>query len=942
MLEDSNKDKIIAIITYCDTKRKIDVLIDNINLIREKYSNFKIAIQANYPLPEYVQRMVDLYFYQDLNYRYEKFANAWRILPHFDRKFIYHFYDSYEYSVFQMINAVAKHLIEYKRVLLMNYDLILEREHIEHTDLENDLITYEWGSTGFSLILMNFNPLIFYNQITKFFTIEKHMELKEQIAEEIFCHYVKNSDINYELMPMGTADSIKNMPYYAFENEYFNENLVCFNNNILEIYLWHLKTDIRKIKVKIDDDEYLLFNQNRNGGFENIFSYNKKIENIKIIQINDNDAEVPLTILYYAETQKLNENKMKLRLVHILNRTDGEREINSINSLSKVQDIGIEYIQQITPLYDGDEWEKTPPITSYPHGKGHYGLYLNYKKVMKEYFSDDLDALIVCECDCVLDIPIQDFLNEIKNTLDFSKKYDVYQFSWGGRIVNGVEQGEVCLIDNNYPNYCIVSKIIQTHFIILTKQSRNFFLNKIDNFGWDTADIWFNEMIFSEFDESGRQATVFKKLAYQYEGLSTIDVNELKGEKKTTIESQDLIIDINLEENKIYIITKKNCNNIKAEILEWNPYQNTENLLYTNSYNYISNDTKYWLATNDKMKEKYGIKVKIYQNNLLIKEEKFKLKSRNGIKIKNQVVIIYAECGMGDNMLCTPTIRKLYNVYNRKIKLYTYFPEVFINNPYLEEVIKLNNPNDIENIKLDENEYEIHRIAHSYYMPFNIIYRWVTNDDVMNIFAKQTGLILRNSDKDLDFFPDECEIPNLPEKYVVLNTNVTHKSRTWGSNNWNELIKLLEKEQIFVVALGSKASYAEKSFLDNISITYGLNLQGKTSLSEAWHIINGAKCIVTHNSGMYMIAMSTDTNIIELGSNIDYTNWRIRKNIWNYKHSYVLGECDLHCISDSSNHVSINGTVNSLLPMQECCLNYPTFKCHPTPEQVFEEIIKTI
>jgi len=222
---------------------------------------------------------------------------------------------------------------------------------------------------------------------------------------------------------------------------------------------------------------------------------------------------------------------MRLKLVHILNKLDGEREINSINSLSKLKDLGVDYIQQVTPLYEGDEWQKIPPISNYPHGKGHYGLYLNYKNAIKENFTEDLDALIICECDAILNISHDEFINEIQRTLNFCEKYNVYQFSWGSNKINGVQQGIVAKTDEDYPNYCIVNKIIQTHFIILTKQSRNFYLNKIEKTGWAGSDIWLNIMIHTEFTEPGRQATVFNTLAYQYEGLSLID-NFVKGEKK--------------------------------------------------------------------------------------------------------------------------------------------------------------------------------------------------------------------------------------------------------------------------------------------------------------------------------------------------------------------------------------------------------------------------
>jgi FkbM family methyltransferase len=219
---------------------------------------------------------------------------------------------------------------------------------------------------------------------------------------------------------------------------------------------------------------------------------------------------------------------MNLKLIHILNSLDGEREKKSIGSLSKLKNY-LDYIQQVTPLYKGEKW-KLPTASGLVHkGAAHYGLYESYKKAIKENFSDDLDALIICECDSVLDISHETFLSEMKKTLDFCNKHEIFQFSWGGITVDGVKQGKTHLkIDEKYPNFYIVDKIIETHFIILTKQSRDFYLNKIEKIRWDTADIWLNHLIYSEFTETGKQGNVFNSLASQCDGQSLLDANKIR------------------------------------------------------------------------------------------------------------------------------------------------------------------------------------------------------------------------------------------------------------------------------------------------------------------------------------------------------------------------------------------------------------------------------
>lgn len=522
------KNNIIAILTYCNTEEKISALIDNINLIRNKYIDFDIAIHANYPLPEYIQKLVDIYIYEDLNVNSKKNSIVWRILPNFNKKFIYNQNDEFGYSVFLQIKSLAFHLLKYKKVLLMNYDLIINKYYIDnHLNLDYDLIYYGKEDVCF-LLVMSFDPNVILNKILNLINYDEYLQ-SDLIPEKIFYNYIEKSDINSIQIDYNVEDKISGMPYAAsIKNNFFDENLICFNDNKLEIYLWFLKLDINEIKIRIDNNDFLLINNNNNGAFETYLNYYTEISNINIIEIDGVIVDIPLNIVKNSKTEDI---PMNLKLVHILNKLDGERETKSIESLSKLKNYGVNYTQQLTPLYEGEDY-KLPTESGIVHqGKGHYGLYLNYKKAIKENFSEDLDALIICECDCVLNIPYEIFIDEIKKTLDFCNKYNVYQFSWGDRKIDDIEQSDIFNVDINYPNYCVVNKIIQSHFIILTKQSRNFYLNTIEKIKWDAADIWLNELIYSEFSEPGRQATVFNNFAYQCNGISLLD-NVMKGEKK--------------------------------------------------------------------------------------------------------------------------------------------------------------------------------------------------------------------------------------------------------------------------------------------------------------------------------------------------------------------------------------------------------------------------
>ena len=105
------------------------------------------------------------------------------------------------------------------------------------------------------------------------------------------------------------------------------------------------------------------------------------------------------------------------------------------------------------------------------------------------------------------------------------------------------------------------------------------------------------------------------------------------------------------------------------------------------------------------------------------------------------------------------------------------------------------------------------------------------------------------------------------------------------------------------------------------------------------------------DSGILHLAGTTDTYIIQLGSSIDS---RLRSPYRNgtreYKYSYVLGECKIFCASDMKYNIRHNGSHKVMSPVAFCLENPESigqdidpdpeiYKCHPTVEQVYREIM---
>jgi len=308
--------------------------------------------------------------------------------------------------------------------------------------------------------------------------------------------------------------------------------------------------------------------------------------------------------------------------------------------------------------------------------------------------------------------------------------------------------------------------------------------------------------------------------------------------------------------------------------------------------------------------------------------------------MKNVCIDVLGCRALGDTLAVTPTLRKLYQTYGKKISIATHHPELFKNNPYVDNVFV-----DINNFIL--NEYETFISFNVGYHPNGVCYKHNAMD-IRQFHAVNLGFMLTKDEMSMDYFPDDIEpIENLPEKYVLIHPVQNWNSRTWDAKKWQMLTKILNEKGIAVVSVGKDSSELGGSNVDkpvfNFNIDLGLNLMNKTSLSQTWHLINKSMCFITMDSGLLHLAGTTDVEIIQLGSSIN-PEFRspIRNGSQDYKYHYVLGGCGLHCASDMKYGVREWGTIQGIPSLVDCLENKPTFECHPSLIQVYSKILEII
>jgi ADP-heptose:LPS heptosyltransferase len=309
--------------------------------------------------------------------------------------------------------------------------------------------------------------------------------------------------------------------------------------------------------------------------------------------------------------------------------------------------------------------------------------------------------------------------------------------------------------------------------------------------------------------------------------------------------------------------------------------------------------------------------------------------------MKNVCLDISGCMALGDTLCATPTLRKLYNSYGKKISVITHQPDLFYNNPYVSEVFDNSKNRD------ELSDYEV-------FSSFDVSYKdnGVCNKhntmDIRQFHAINLGFMLTKDEMRLDFFSkDDVILPDLPKKYVLIHPVQNWESRTWPAKNWQILTQLLNEKGIHVISIGKDSSELGGSNVDkpvfNFPIKLGYNLMNQTSIDQTWHLMNNSSCFVTMDSGLLHLAGTTDCEIIQLGSSIN-PEFRspYRNGSQEYKYHYVVGGCGLHCASNMKYGVREWESIQGIPSLVGCLERKQNFECHPSVLQVYLKVLEVV
>jgi hypothetical protein len=151
----------------------------------------------------------------------------------------------------------------------------------------------------------------------------------------------------------------------------------------------------------------------------------------------------------------------------------------------------------------------------------HYGCYLAFKDAILSEF-EDCDYLMVCEGDCKIEMPIEDFIKTVESTCPTITDNNIGYMSYGDKatLEHGWLQSPVVREIPNQDLIYITNHIIGLQCIMFPINIKKWLKEKLRTEKFDAADMYFNSIFVGS---PYNMAILHKRITSQFDGYSTID-----------------------------------------------------------------------------------------------------------------------------------------------------------------------------------------------------------------------------------------------------------------------------------------------------------------------------------------------------------------------------------------------------------------------------------
>lgn len=573
----NNLQELIVLGTYPNLKSRVQLTKDTINSL--KVLGRDILLISHLAVDQDIQSMVQHYVYDAYNplTHHSYYTRFYRYTNGFDVEVNINGlkYSNQSLCVYTNLVTAAKYAKQmgYKRFFYTTYDVILNEQDVPTIETSYEVVEQNKGAylgtlntpfgKGIQTNGMAFDTDYFLEIFKDVRTPDDYNALCQNVGAQNFLEDLmvkvinQNNQENKAVLIDNPQETllIHSGLGVASNSEYYSILPIKDKPNGYMFYFYTYNVDDRKVNVTMTEAGGEFYN--------NRFQISKTREFRKEFEFKGQPIEVTLEFfddehMYKKEVYEINNKNLdkynhtgtykvknknyKIKLVHIQTTINDEREQKSRDSLSRIAEHGIEYV-----VHTNERYADLPPKNNcmrpqcvsmelFDEAKvqelgtaltpSHYGCYEAFKNAILTEFND-ADFLIVCEGDCIIEKPINEFVDAIKQAANIVQENNIGYFSFGDTrtLEHGWLQSPVVAEVPNQDLCFITNHIIGLQSIMFPKAAKAYLFEKLRTHKWDAADMYFNSIFrYSPY----KMGIVKNRYTTQANGFSLIDKQDKK------------------------------------------------------------------------------------------------------------------------------------------------------------------------------------------------------------------------------------------------------------------------------------------------------------------------------------------------------------------------------------------------------------------------------
>ena len=573
------KREIIIVGTWTNLKSRVQLTKDTINSL--KPLGRKIMLVSHYPIDDDIQKMVDYYVYDKHNplTHHSYYTRFFRHTDDYHAEININGLKNTNQSLTVLTNlfngAKAAKSLGYDVFFYTTYDVVLDERDIPQIEKSFDIDSKQpymykayLGSLntpfgkGIQTNGMAFDVDFFLNTFDDVRTTEEYNNICENIGaqnflEDYLIKKLRGLEKDYYIEHNNEQTLLKHSGLgVASNSEYYSIIPIVNKPNIYMFYFYTYNVDNRKVNITMRESgkEFFIYSWqiDKTIEFKKEFEYNgleieveldfydedKIYKNEKYV-INNNTIDK----FHHTGFYKIKNRKPKIRLVHLQTTRNDEREQKSRESLKYVVDYGWEYI-----IHTNEPYADLPPKHNCQRPQcvsmelfddqqvselgtaltpSHYGCFESFKNGIMSEFDDNIDFLVVCEGDCIIEVPLEEFVNKVESSYQIIEDNKIGYMSFGDvkTLEHGWLQSPVREAIPNQDLLFVTDHIIGLQCIAFPRSVKKWLLERLRTEKWDASDIYFNHIFYGSPYKFG---ILHNRITTQAEGFSLIDKQEKK------------------------------------------------------------------------------------------------------------------------------------------------------------------------------------------------------------------------------------------------------------------------------------------------------------------------------------------------------------------------------------------------------------------------------